>query len=51
MRYVRLVRAEPAKLKPLLASFATDAKAAGITHVGEGETLDHFVERAGKLPR
>src|SRR5262249_11477730 len=47
-RYVRLVRADLPQRKQMLADFAADARAAGITMVGEGEALDHFLERATK---
>ncbi len=48
LRFVRLVRADLPERKASLPGFAADARAAGITMVGEGEALDHFVERAGK---
>src|SRR5262249_32314247 len=48
VRYVRLVRSDLPQRKAMLPAFAADARAAGITQVGEGEALDHFLDRAGK---
>ncbi len=48
LRYVRIVRGELPRRKELLPAFAADARAAGITNVGEGETLDSFLERTGR---
>ena len=48
IRYVRLVRATPEERRALLPAFASDARAAGIRMVSEGETLDAFAERLGK---
>jgi len=48
VRYVRLVRSDLPRRKEMLPAFAADARAAGLTMTGEGEALDHFVERAGK---
>jgi len=48
IRYVRLVRGTPEERRRLIASFAADARAAGITMTSEGETLDAFVERLGR---
>ena len=48
MRFVRLVRSDLTQRKAMLPAFAADARTAGITMVGEGEALDHFLERAGK---